>query len=99
MTQELKVGSRVWFEGEKRPYNVRARNNRYIICTKPYNPQRTVLYTIMDLEEGVRGPENLIFGMGAQTDQECEEMLERLEDASKVSRRNRVQINITRTQL
>lgn len=93
------VGTRIWFVGEKRPYRVRARNARYLVCTKPANLHRTVYYTIVDLEEGIRGTENLIFGMGAESDQDCEEMIERLsghEDPTEISHRNRVPLNVYR---
>jgi hypothetical protein len=96
------VGTRIWFLGESRPYRVRARSERYMVCTKPFNPKHTVLYTVVDLVEGVRGTENLIFGMGAETDQDCEEMIQRLEgkcegvDPTEVSHRNRVALCVIR---
>ena len=34
----VEVGDKVYIPGQKRPYKVRARDDRYIICTKPYNP-------------------------------------------------------------
>lgn len=49
--------------GERQRYTVQARNARFVILTKPFNAQRTYLYTIADLERGVRGPCNLIFGL------------------------------------
>jgi len=75
---DLAVGRRVKFAEEKRPYVVQACDSRYAVCTKPFNPRRTVLYTVIDLEENVRGTENLIFGMGAETKEQCEDMLDRL---------------------
>lgn len=71
-------GTRIYFEEEKQPYRVRARSGRYLVCTKPFNPKKTVLYTIIDLDEVVRGPENLVFGLGAETDEQCWEMVNRL---------------------
>lgn len=76
---DVEVGSRIYFEEEKRPYRVRARSGRYLVCTKPHNPKKTVLYTVVDLVEQVRGTENLVFGFGAETDEECREMVDRLE--------------------
>lgn len=108
-TLDAVVGSRITFAGERRAYTVRARGERYLVCTKPFAPLRTVLYTVVDLLENVRGTENLIFGMGAETDEDCAAMLRRLEgDAdeslysfapytpTEVSRRNRVPLNIVR---
>ncbi len=77
------VGTRIWFHEEKTPYRVRARSDRYLVCTKPFNPKRTTIYTIVDLTEQVRGPENLVFGMGAETDEHCIEMVERLHGITK----------------
>jgi hypothetical protein len=77
------VGTRIFFAEEKSPYRVRARSDRYLVCTKPFNPKRTVFYTIIDLVEQVRGPENLVFGFGAETDEQCVEMVERLHAITK----------------
>ena len=86
MTTDLSfvpTDTRVWFAEEKQPYKVRARSSRYLVCTKPFNPLRTVLYTIVDLEEKVRVPENLVFGMGAESDEDCVAMVERLHAITK----------------
>lgn len=106
-TLDAPVGSRITFAEEVRAYTVRARSDRYLVCTKPFAPLRTVLYTVVDLLENVRGTENLIFGMGAETDEQCADMLRRLEgiDApghfypchhTEVSYRNRVPLKIVR---
>jgi hypothetical protein len=55
--------AKVKFEGERQRYTIMANNDRYFIMTKPFNAQKTYLYTIADLERGVRGPCNLIFGL------------------------------------
>ncbi|WP_131818565.1 hypothetical protein [Sphingomonas turrisvirgatae] len=49
--------------GERQRYTVQARNERFVIMTKPFNAKRTYLYTIADLDRGVRGPCNKIFGL------------------------------------
>lgn len=92
------VGSKVKFPGEKQRYTVMARSDRFLVCTKPFNPKRTVLYTVIDLEKRIRGTENLVFGAGAETKEQCEEMIDRLEGRDKdcfqteVSHRNRVDL-------
>jgi hypothetical protein len=92
---KLKKGDKVWFPGEKQGYTVRVRNKRYVICTKPFNPRKTVLYTIIDMKEQIRGTENLIFCMGFETDKQCDEALQRLiKGESEISRRNRVPLVI-----
>ena len=91
------VGCRIKFAGEKRSYTVQAANGRFLVCTKPFNPKRTVLYTIVDLEEQVRGTEDLIFCMGFETPELCREALARLAAGeSEVSHRNRVRLDIER---
>lgn len=93
----LHKDDRIWFHGKVRPYRVRIANERYAVCTKPFNPQRTVLYTVVDLQKQWRGPENLIFGMGAETDQQCRRMLRRItKGASAVSRRHGIPLMIER---
>lgn len=90
------VGTRIWFLDEKRPYHVRARSWRYLICTKPFNLKHTVLYTVIDIVNGIRGTENLIFGAGAETTAHCEAMLERLMDGeTEISHRNKALLEIT----
>jgi len=90
-----KVGMKVKFEEEAQRYTVRACNERFAICTKPFNPRRTVLYTVVDFEQGIRGTENLVFGAGAETDEQCWEMLGRLTAGeTEVSHRNRVPVDV-----
>lgn len=91
----MQQGDLVYFEGEKRPYRVKAKGKRYAVCTKPFNPKHTVLYTVIDFEKQIRGTENLVFGMGAETQQDCDEMLERLESGdTEVSHRNWCHLDI-----
>jgi hypothetical protein len=93
----LRVGSKIKFIGEVQRYTVQASNERYAVCTKPMNALKTTIYTIIDFERAVRGLENLIFGMGFETQKECEEALERLVDGeSEVSHRHYVRLEIER---
>lgn len=93
----IKVGDKIKFAREKQCYKVQACNERFVVCTKPFNPKRTVLYTVIDFERQVRGTEDLVFGMGAETREQCEEMLQRLIDGeSEVSYRNVVGLDIER---
>ena len=94
-TYKLPVGTKIKFTEEKQRYTVRASNVAFAICTKPFNARKTVLYSIIDWNEDIRGPENLVFGMGAETEQQCEEMLERLtQGESEVSDRHRIKLKI-----
>lgn len=107
MTIDIPIerGTRIKFKEERQCYTVRAIGKRYAVCTKPFNAQKTLLYTVIDFELAIRGTENLVFGMGAETDEDCEEMIWRLETpekwygnhnrtASEVSHRNRIDLHI-----
>ena len=58
----MKIGDKIKCVGEKQRYTIQAFNNRFVIMTKPFNARKTYLYSIVDLERGVRGRDNLIFG-------------------------------------
>lgn len=73
------IGAFVTFAEDKKPYRIRARSGRFIVCTRPYSKKKTVYYTVIDLVEGIRGPENLVFGMGAESDDDCWNMVDRLD--------------------
>ncbi len=86
---KVEVGTRIKFSSEKQAYTVQASNRFFSVCTKPFNAKKTVLYSIIDWYNQIRGCENLIFGCGAETREQCEEMLERLTNAkSDISSRN-----------
>ncbi len=89
------VGDKIRFAEERLAYTVRAANDRFAVCTKPFNPKHTVLYTVVDLKQEIRGTENLVFGMGAETDEQCREMLERISSGETgISHRNRINLRI-----
>lgn len=98
----ITVGNRIWLDYEKKPYCVRAYSDRYLICNKPNNLQGTVFYTIIDLYEQVRGTEDAVVKMRAETDTQCWEMLCRLEGIApngretKISAQTKVPLNIKR---
>ncbi len=73
------IGDKIYIPSEKKPYTVKARDSRYIICTKPFNPQRTVLYFIIDLVEKWRAPDDRVFCSGYETDEQCLERLGELQ--------------------
>ena len=92
---KVNVGDKVYIPGHKRPFRVRCRDNRYIICTKPFNPRHTVLYFIIDLEEKRRGPDNLVFCYGYETDEDCLDNLKMLQEGKiEVSHRHDVPLDI-----
>ena len=77
---KVKIGDKVYIPGHKRPFTVKARDERYIICTKPFNAQHTVIYFIVDLVERWRAPDNLLFCWGYETDEDFRERLKDLQD-------------------
>lgn len=71
----MTVGDRVWFVDETRPYTVQAvsSSGRYVALTKPFAAQRTVLYTVADLERCWRGvDDSLGNSLGYETRAACE---------------------------
>lgn len=92
---KVSVGDKVYIPNQKRPFTVKARDDRYIICTKPFNLQNTVFYFIIDLVEKWRAPDNMVFCFGYETDEDC---LERLKDLQKgtieLSRRRGIPLDI-----
>lgn len=75
----VEVGDKVYIPSHKRPFRVKARDDRYIICTKPFNAQHTVIYFIVDLVDKWRAPDNLIFCLGYETEEDCKERLRQLQ--------------------
>lgn len=50
-----------------------------------------------DLQQQIRGTENLIFGMGAETQEQCQCMLQRLQAGeTEVSYRNRIPLDVAK---
>jgi hypothetical protein len=84
-------GDRVWFAGEKLPYNVQAvsETGRYVACTKPFAARHTYLYTVVDHEERIRGADNSLGRcLGYETPEECRDALAQFESgAFEFSRR------------
>lgn len=94
--RNLKIGDKIKFINEKQKYTIKAKSDRYIICTKPFNLKKTVLYTIVDLERLVRGTNNMIFNpydyAKRENIQECLKDLE--SEITEVSHRNCVKLDV-----
>ena len=108
---KYKVGDKIRFAEEKRPYVVRACDERFLVCTKPFNLRpKTVMYTIVDLVEGIRGTDGYAIGPYDYYEQEdCDAYLKELQQSAKyadedgvihiiegahISYRNRIELNI-----
>ena len=92
---KVNIGDKVYIPTDKRPYTVKARDERYIICTKPFNLRHTVLYFIIDLVNKWRAPDNMIFCHGYETDEQCVERLKELQNGTiQLSRRRGILLDI-----
>lgn len=90
----VKVGDKVHIRGERIGYIVRARDERYIICTKKI-ANNDVQYFIVDLIEKRRAPDDMIFCRGYETTEQCEERLRELENGElALSRRKGIPLDI-----
>ena len=77
---KVSIGDKIYIPGNKKPWKVRCRDDRYIICTQPYNPRHTVLYFIIDTEEKWRAPDDRVFCFGYETDEDCNDRLTELQN-------------------
>lgn len=93
---KYKVGDKIKFVEEKKPYTIRACNERYLICTKPFAPKHTVLYTIVDLQQRIRGRNWWLLNLYEYMDDaDCKQCLEDLVSGEcEISKRNRIKLNI-----
>lgn len=80
MSMHLEKGQRIWFSDGKKSFRVREANEHFAICTQPYNFRpKTVVYTIIDFERGVRGPDNMVFGIhDYYSDEDCKDAFDEL---------------------
>lgn len=93
------VNTKIWFDGERHAYTVQACDDRYLVCTKPYNLYKTVMYTIVDLQGEIRGADSRVFSKGYETQKDCKTALKELQTgALEISYRNQVPLKIKRTE-
>ena len=90
----FRVGSEVRFAEERKPYTIRAMSERFVICTRPirHHGETTVLYSIIDTEEMMRGPNDLVLNCyDYAADDGCRESLAALiADEIQLSRRHSI---------
>ena len=99
MKERVSVGDRVTFSGEVKSYKVRAvsPDERYAICTKPFNLKKTVIYSIIDFEENRRASDDRIFCSGYETDDDvAERMNELVSGKLALSRRHSCPLHIVK---
>lgn len=91
------VGTKLYANNDKRPYTVRAADDRFAIATKPH--LGTVMYTILDKEKKVCGPDNMVFSHGYESQEDCDYALRALRgeeppNQMEVSYRRAVRLDI-----
>lgn len=93
--RKLEVGDKVYIPDHKRPFKVVCRDDRFIICTKPFNVYRTVIYFIIDLVRNQRGPDNMVFCSGYETEEQCLARLKELQEGTiEVSYRHGITLDL-----
>lgn len=97
----MEAGDKVWFAEEKLPYTVKAvsGDGRWAVCTKPFAARRTVIYTVVDFREQVRGRDNF-HGLGYETDEQCRDAVAMFEagDAEHSHRYPPIKLRVARTE-
>lgn len=91
------VGTKLYANKDKRPYTVRVADDRFAIATKSHFG--TVMYTILDKEKKVCGPDNMVFSHGYETIEDCEYNLRALQgkeppNTMEVSYRRAVRLDV-----
>lgn len=77
----MKIGDKIKLEDQKQRFTVKALSDRYAILTKPFNPRKTVIYTIIDFKTRERNRNNLVFNIYDYAKQEdIDECLKDLEN-------------------
>ena len=94
--KKYNIGDKIKFKEEKQRYTVRACDDRYLVCTKPFNPRKTFMYTMVDLKEGIRGRDGFILCGGDYTnEEEARDYIKGLRTGeAEISRRHRMPLNI-----
>ena len=80
MIGNLVKGQKAWFSDGKKSFKVREANERFAICTQPYNfKPNTVIYTIIDFEREIRGEDNMVIGIhDYYSDDDCTDAMKEL---------------------
>lgn len=61
-------------------YTIKARDDRYIICTRKTKSSSNTDYFIIDLKEKVYGQDNMIFAPCYDTEEDCQQRLKELQN-------------------
>lgn len=93
--REYNIGDKIKFRSEAQRYTVVAKNERYLICIKPFNLKKTFLYTIIDLTERIRGSDNYYCKFNYQDVEDSNQAIEELVRGDlEISHRTRIPLDI-----
>lgn len=86
------VGEKWTFEGDELVYDVKAANESFAILTAPAPEHDTVWYTIVDLQQKVRGTNNMVFNpYDYAVQKDIDRCMQDLDEGTvEVTHRNRV---------
>lgn len=95
----VQSGDKIRFAEERNSYTVQvvSSDGRWAVCTKVFAPADTVIYTVVDFEDQVRGRDNF-HGLGYETPEECRRACGMFEsgEATYSHRHPPIPLNITR---
>lgn len=74
-------GTTLQWKGQKKKFKVIARNDNFIIITRPYNPKRTYEYSILDLEYMECNHDNYYCKYNYNDVKECKDALKELQES------------------
>lgn len=89
---QVRVGGTVKFADDNHVYTVRVLSGRFAICTRPLPKAGHVMYTIIDTEREIRGPNDYVFNpYDYSLETQCEMSLrDLLSKNAAISRRREV---------
>lgn len=94
---KFEVGQKIKFKSEKKRYTIVGITDRYLVCIKPLNFKKGFyLYTIVDLQEKMRGPDHWVFGKYNHKDKDSlEKCLEDLKSGEcQLSHRRPIKLDL-----
>lgn len=73
-------GTKIGWKNQKKRFKVIARNDNFIIITRPYNPRKTYEYSILDLEWMECNHDNYYCKYDYSKEDECKEAIKELQE-------------------
>ena len=83
-------GTKIGWKGQKKKFKVIARNDNFIIISRPYNPKKTFEYSILDLEYMECNHDNYYCKYDYSDEKECIEALKELQETRDEIKRTKI---------